>query len=101
MRGTSVLEKHPRRELEQRQQQQRGRPQQGGQQEEPLVEALAELRLIRTMETRIKSTTERYAGLIESGEQGAGDVLPLLRDLSERQNRLYRITRDLVNQRNK
>jgi hypothetical protein len=89
------------RELEQKKQQQQGKPLQGGQQEEPLVEALAELRLIRTMETRIKSTTERYSGLIESGEQPDIDILPLLRDLSERQNRLYRITRDLVLKRNK
>jgi hypothetical protein len=65
------------------------------------VEALAELRLIRTMETRIKSTTERYSGLLESGDQPTSDILPLLRDLSERQNRLYRITRDLVLKRNK
>lgn len=89
------------RDLEKKSQQQQGKPQQGGQQEEPLVEAIAELRLIRTMETRIKSTTERYAGLVETGEQGTEDVLPLLRDLSERQNRLYRITRDLVLKRNK
>ncbi len=90
------------RELEQkRQQQQQGKPRQSGQQEEPLVEALAELRLIRTMETRIKSTTERYAGLIESGDQATEDLLPLLQDLSERQNRLYQITRDLVLKRNK
>ena len=89
------------RELEQKKQQQQGKPQQGGQQEEPLVEALAELRLIRTMETRIKSTTERYSGLIETGEQPTDDILPLLRDLSGRQNRLYRITRDLVLKRNK
>jgi hypothetical protein len=89
------------RDLEQKKQQQQGKPQQGGQQEEPLVEALAELRLIRTMETRIKSTTERYSGLLESGDQPTSDILPLLRDLSERQNRLYRITRDLVLKRNK
>ena len=89
------------RDLEQqRQQEQRGNPQQGGQQEEPLVKALAELKLIRTMETRIKSTTERYGELIESSDESGEDILPLLRDLSERQNRLYRITRDLVLKRN-
>ena len=66
-----------------------------------LVEALAELKLIRTMETRIKSTTDRYSGLLESGQTTVDDVMPLLQDLSERQNRLYRITRDLVLKRNK
>ncbi len=85
---------------EKKQQQQQGQPQQPGQQEQPLVQALAELKLIRTMETRIKSTTERYSGLLESNETTADDVLPLLQNLSERQNRLYRVTRDLVLKRN-
>ncbi len=89
------------RDLEQKkQEQQQGEPQQQGQGEQPLVESLAELKLIRTMETRIKSTTERYAGMLEAGETTGDDVLPLLQGLSERQNRLYRITRDLVLKRN-
>jgi len=63
------------------------------------VEQLAELKLIRTMETRIMSTTERYAKILaESGD--AADVLPLVRDLAERQSNLYRITRDIVQKRN-
>ncbi len=109
------------RDLDKKRQQQQGKPQQGGQREQPLVEALAELKLIRTMEKRIRSTTLRYANLLESGDlnsgaaetggsksgdphsgdQAATDVLPLLQDLSERQNRLYQITRDLVLKRNK
>ena len=89
------------RELEQRQQQRQQNPQQQmNPQDQPLVDALAELKLIRTMETRIKSTTDRYAGLLESGESAAEEILPLLQDLSERQNRLYRVTRDLVLKRN-
>ncbi|GAA5506241.1 hypothetical protein [Novipirellula caenicola] len=88
------------RDLEKKKQQQQGQPQQGGKQEQPLVEALAELKLIRTMETRIKTTTSRYAGLLESKESTAEETLPLLQDLSERQNRLYQITRDLVLKRN-
>ncbi len=89
------------RDLEKRRQQKQGSPQkQGGQQEQPLVEQIAELKLIRTMETRIKSTTQRYASLIEAGEQDASELLPLLQSLSERQNRLYKVTRDLVLKRN-
>lgn len=88
------------RDLEKKKQQQQGQPQQGGKQEQPLVEALAELKLIRTMETRIKTTTSRYSGLLESKESTAEETLPLLQDLSERQNRLYQITRDLVLKRN-
>ncbi len=96
----AALQKAQRDLEKKKQQQQQGKPGQSPQGEQPLVEALAELKLIRTMETRIKSTTDRYSGLLESGEPIANDVLPLLQDLSERQNRLYRITRDLVLERN-
>ena len=88
------------RDLEKQRRQQQQPPSRGGPQEQPLVQALAELKLIRTMENRVKSTTERYAGLLESGESTNDEILPLLQDLSERQNRLYRITRDLVLKRN-
>ncbi|MDB4475043.1 hypothetical protein N9069_00885, partial [bacterium] len=89
------------RDLEKKQQQgQQGQQGQSGQGEQPLVEALAELKLIRTMETRIKSTTDRYSTLLESGSSAGNEILPLLQNLSDRQNRLYRITRDLVLKRN-
>jgi hypothetical protein len=97
----AALQKAQRDLEKQRQQQQQGKPRQSGQGEQPLVEALAELKLLRTMETRIKSTTDRYSGLLESGESVGDEILPLLQDLSQRQNRLYQITRDLVLKRNK
>ena len=96
----AALQKAQRDLEKQRQQQQQGQPGQSGQGEQPLVESIAELKLLRTMETRIKSTTDRYSGLLESGESSGDEVLPLLRDLSERQSRLYQITRDLVLKRN-
>ncbi len=96
----AALQKAQRDLEKKRQQQQQGQSPPSGQGEQPLVEALAELKLIRTMETRIKSTTDRYSGLLESGESSVDEVAPLLQDLSERQNRLYRITRDLVLKRN-
>ncbi len=90
------------RDLEKKkQEQQQGGGQGGGeQQEQPLVEQIAELKLIRTMETRIKSTTERYAGMIVEAPTDAAEVVPLLKDLSQRQSNLYRVTRDLVLKRN-
>ena len=90
------------RDLEKKQQeQQQDSGQSGGeQQEQPLVEQIAELKLIRTMETRIKTTTERYAGMISAEPTGSADVVPLLQDLSQRQSNLYRVTRDLVLKRN-
>lgn len=95
-----ALQKAQRDLEEQRQQQQQGKPSQSGQGEQPLVQTIAELKLLRTMQTRVKSTTDRYSGLLESGEASGGEILPLLQDLSQRQNRLYQITRDLVLKRN-
>lgn len=89
------------RELEdQKKQQGEGAPQQGGQQEQPLVAAIAELKLIRTMETRIQKTTRRYSQRIESQQDDPSEVLPLLQTLAGRQSRLYKLTRDIVMKRN-
>ena len=90
------------RDLEKKKQaEQQGDGQAGGEQkEQPLVEQIAELKLIRTMETRIKSTTERYAEMIHQQPVGSSEIKPLLQDLSQRQSNLYRVTRDLVLKRN-
>ncbi len=93
------------RDLEKKkQEEEEGGQQRGGEQkEQPLIEQIAELKLIRTMETRIKSTTERYGAIIDSEPSepsSANDLLTLLQDLSGRQSNLYRITRDLVLKRN-
>jgi len=96
----AALQKAQRDLEKQRQDQQQQPPSQSGPGEQPLVQALAELKLIRTMETRVKTTTERYSDLLQSGETSGEEVLPLLQNLSERQNRLYQITRDLVLKRN-
>jgi hypothetical protein len=88
-------------DLEKKQQQaQEGQPPPSGEQEQPLVENLAELKLIRTMETRIQKTTNRYSEQLKLGDSKAEEIEPLLKDLSDRQLRLYRITRDLVMKRN-
>lgn len=89
------------RDLEQQRQQEQPPSTQPGQSpgDQPLVEQIAELKLIRTMETRILATTQRYTKILdEAGD--AADLLPLVRDLAERQGNLYRITRDIVQKRN-
>jgi len=91
---------------QQQQNQEQGQPSGQGSQEEPLVQSLAELKLIRTMQIRIQGTTERYGNLLDV-DNGAEvlttgeEVLPLLRNLAQRQDRLYQITRDLVTKRNR
>ncbi len=90
---------------QEQQQQQDGQSGQGSG-EEPLVQALAELKLLRTMQQRIQGTTNRYGDLLDEDNASDNDsegeeVLPLLRDLAQRQDRLYQITRDLVTKRNR
>ncbi|MFG0288609.1 MAG: hypothetical protein ACF8CQ_10555 [Rhodopirellula sp. JB044] len=94
-------------EKKQQQQQQDGgqQPNQGSG-EEPLVQALAELKLLRTMQSRIQGTTDRYGELLDADNAGGNnsngeEILPLLRDLAQRQDRLYQITRDLATKRNR
>ena len=70
------------RDLE-KQKQQKGSPQQQAGQpgQQPLVGAISELKLIRTMETRIKSTTQRYAELLQSDESSATGLAPAIKEL--------------------
>lgn len=102
----AALAKAQRDNEKKQQNQQQGQPSGEGSQEQPLVQALAELKLLRTMQTRIQKTTDRYGNLIDADnnetEVHAGEeILPLLRDLAQRQDRLYQITRDLVTKRNR
>ena len=89
-----------RKEMEQKKQGGQKPSQSGRPGEEPLIAAIAELKLIRTMETRIRKTTQRYDGRLQSAELSASEALPLLQNLADRQRRLYKITRDLVKKRN-
>jgi hypothetical protein len=68
---------------------------QGEQEESPLVDKLAELKMIRALQMRINSRTERYSKLI-SGEQAENaELVDALKRLAERQERVYRVTHDL------
>ena len=87
-------------EKQKQQQQQQQQQQQGQPGEQPLVDSIAELKLLRTMEKRIQSSTQRYTELIQSDDGSAQELLPLLKSLAERQDRLYKVTRDLYMQRN-
>ena len=92
-----------RRDMEQKKQSQGPSPPPPSNQQrpEPLVAKIAELRLIRTMETRIQAATRRYQAEMRRADADAGEMLPLLRKLADRQRRLYQITRDLVEERNR
>ena len=70
-------------------------PMEGEPAEMPLVDLLAELKMIRALQMRVNTRTERYSKLIDGEQADNPDLLEQLRQLAERQQRVYRVTRDL------
>lgn len=75
-------------------------------QDQGLVDLLSELKMIRSMESRVYRRTKHYAGLLEDSENLAGqatdpELLSVIRRLGKRQQRIHEITRDLVLEKNK
>ena len=82
-------------DLEQREQNnQQGQP--GGQPgDPPVVDQLAELRMIRTLQARILRRTTLWDTLLEAGEATDEQVAAQLAELSQRQTRLMQAVRNL------
>jgi hypothetical protein len=84
-----------------------GQPQPGQQPgEQPLVDQLAELRLIRTLQLRVNKRTQSLSEMLQDpndavGQAGADDILGQLRGLAERQASIKQVTRDIVVGKNK
>ncbi len=68
--------------------------------EKPLVDQLAELRMIRALQVRINRRTEQYGAMID-GEQALEDeLLEALDALALRQQKIFQATRDLGTKEN-
>ena len=89
-------------QLDQQQQQQQQLPPPGsGDQEQPLVDKIAELKMLKALQLRINKRTQRYSNFLDDIEDPAGqaaddDLIAALRRLADREARLQEITRDLV-----
>lgn len=59
----------------------------------PLVDQLAELKLVRSLQHRVRDRLARLA--VDPGKPGAESRVTMIRDLAERQSRLYGITKEL------
>ncbi|MBN2021436.1 MAG: hypothetical protein JW809_01460 [Pirellulales bacterium] len=81
----------------QQQEQRQGQPppSQGRPTDPALVDALAELKMIRALQMRVNRRTARYAQLLDGPQATDPELIEALRNLSEREARIYRITRDL------
>ena len=67
----------------------------GQPQDPPLIEQLAELKMIRALQNRVNTRTARYAKLIDGEQANKEDVLDALKRLSEQEARVQKVTRDL------
>jgi hypothetical protein len=65
-----------------------------------LVDKIAELKMIRSLQMRINTRTRRYAEMIDGDQAETPDLLKSLQDLADRQQRVYRATADLEQKRN-
>ncbi len=69
--------------------------------EQPLVDKLAELRLIRTLQVRVNKRTNTLSELLKDpndpiGQAEAEEILQQIRELAQRQSSVQRVTRDIV-----
>ncbi len=88
-------------EAEQRRQQPPSPQQQMDPGEMPLVDAIAELKMIRTLQVRVNKRTSDYSKRLADPEHEIGqatqtDLLESLRQLSGREERIRQLTRDIV-----
>ncbi|MEQ8211140.1 MAG: hypothetical protein RH917_15035 [Lacipirellulaceae bacterium] len=92
------------RALEELREQQSGQQQQqggGGPGEQPLVDQLAELRMIRALQNRVNKRTKRYDEMIAGEQALEAELLDALQVLAERQERIFEATHDLHTGRNR
>jgi hypothetical protein len=67
----------------------------------PLVDVLAELKMIRALQMRVNKRTQRYAEMTKNEQADQPELLEALRQLAEREERIHKVTRDIVVGRNR
>jgi hypothetical protein len=93
------------RDQEEKQQQQQ-QQQQGQDDEQPLVDQIAELKMIKSLQERVNKRTQRYSRLLTDesdliGRAEAPELANAVRQLGTRQQEIFKITRDIVLGKNK
>jgi hypothetical protein len=79
-----------------------GNPPPGQPQDPPLVDVLAELKMIRALQMRVNTRTERYSKMLGEKEQAdIPDLIEALQKLGDREERIHKVTRDLEMGRNR
>jgi hypothetical protein len=76
-------------------------PKDGQPQDEQLVDQLAELKMLRTLQMRINHRTKRLGRMVEGEQALDPDILGQLQNLADRQARIQKATYDMATGRNK
>ncbi len=95
----AALEQAQREQQEQRQSPAGGRPAEPG--EQPLVDKLAELKMIRSLQMRVNTRTERFSQLLDDGVEQADEpeLIEALERLAERQRSIQQAAHGIVSGR--
>ena len=74
------------------------RPGQGEPPEEALVDKIAELKMIRSLQMRVNTRTKRYSQMLEGDVEEADrpDLVDALKKLAEREDRVHEVTHDIA-----
>ncbi|MEX0717085.1 MAG: hypothetical protein WD066_10870 [Planctomycetaceae bacterium] len=97
-----ALQKEMQKSDEEKEQQQQQQQQQQGEPQDPaLVDAIAELKMLRSLQQRINRRTVSLGTLVEGDQALETDVVAQVRELSKRQSDVQQATYDLATGRNK
>jgi len=88
-------------EKQKEQEQKEGKPQEGMPKDKPLVDALAELKMLRSLQLRVNRRTRQLGRMIDGDQAENADLLDQLQTLSRRQARIQQATYDLATGKNK
>ena len=76
-------------------------PQEGQPQDDPLVDALSELKMLRSLQLRINNRTRQLSRQIDGDQAEAPDLLEQLKTLARRQAKIQAATYDLATGKNR
>jgi hypothetical protein len=71
----------------------------GKPEDQPMVDKIAELKMIRALQERILLRTQRYGKLLGENEIAPAEkpeLIQAIQGLSDREQRLHKVTRDIV-----
>jgi hypothetical protein len=93
-------------DLEKQKQQQQEKQQSSQGESVPLVDQLAELKMIRALQVRVNTRTQRYSELLKNPDDPVGqaedaELKQSLVKLAEKQQRIFQVTREIVLGKNK